>query len=445
MSDLYVVTQLRIDGRQALWRVRPTTATNPTSRVATRSFVLAARALAPMSPVDSASALDLDWVQKHVEEYVERATPLGDGRSADAWPESTDSWTDEASALREGYEPTRASEDFLCERLPWSLLSIVVGDQAFFDGLPQVFGTAAYDVWWDDPKREPPSNVDPTVLRNWGVLAYRPPIAQRELDARLRVVSAVDPFTAVGLEGGKTKGYTSIDADLVPTSQRVMKSASKVSGLAHVANGVYLASSKRVTRAADGESTPIDAKSGALFRGGVIGVQAVGDEVAIGTTGGVSIVRGTEVIAKIEAPSAIKEVRAFYARSQEDLVLAGPKGVARIRGSEHVCVSQQGWPTTILPLDEDRTLIVEDERTWILEDESLAPYDSSGFGRPVASVLVAGNRWLVSFEGAVARWDGRSLVDARTFTIAPTRVSSAVADGDTLIVSHARALSRIRF
>lgn len=393
--------------------------------------------------MDSSQALDEAWVREHVAEHVERVVYLGHGRSSATWPEATDAWNAEASALRDGDDSSRQSEDFLCARLPWFALRVVATDAAFFEGLPEVFGTTAYDVWWDDPAKERRVPIAPALLNAWTTFAYRPPLERRPVDERLRLFPAPEPTRAFGLPGAKSKGYVSVDEELTLTSHQVLKSASYHSGLATVPSGVYFASTKRVTRVSGEGTAALDAKSGVLFKGSVTGAQAIGDEVAIGTTGGVSVVRGDEVVARVETPKALKDARAFFARSRDDVVLAGPKGVARLRGEAVELATRKGGPTAVLPLDEERTLIVEDELTWLFEDGELTPFDTSAFGRPVASTKVGGARLLVSAEGVIARWDGDAVVDARTYTVAPTRVSSAVADGDALLVADDSSLSRV--
>ena len=58
-------------------------------------------------------------------------------------------------AERAGFPSSRAHEDHLAADHHYVILSVEVRDPALLEGVPEVFGTVAFDWWWHDPSREP--------------------------------------------------------------------------------------------------------------------------------------------------------------------------------------------------------------------------------------------------------------------------------------------------
>lgn len=175
-SDTSVVTVLAKNGSTIELRVRTTTAGGLDDWSCTRSFALVLLADArrraadwgfapPSSPTplelerDRWEVVDPDWyvsetfMREHVARYVASVDVLARANVRGAAPEApVHSAMTRVLMMR---LPPREEEDRLCEVMHHVVLRAEVTDPRWLEGLEPglVFGSTAFDVWWDDPTR----------------------------------------------------------------------------------------------------------------------------------------------------------------------------------------------------------------------------------------------------------------------------------------------------
>lgn len=153
-SDTFVITRLeQPTPNWQVWRVRNTGAGGVNDYVTTRSFVLSAlmdaarEAKLDVFPA-SAEPWEEAWHRSNVDKYIDIVWFWAEVNRQEEWPEDVE------MARRPG-ETRRQHEDRLCERLHYVILSIEAKDPKYLQAFPEVFGTVGWDVWWNDPTREP--------------------------------------------------------------------------------------------------------------------------------------------------------------------------------------------------------------------------------------------------------------------------------------------------
>ncbi|NJK32463.1 MAG: hypothetical protein HC927_08650 [Deltaproteobacteria bacterium] len=170
-SDTSIITVLAVDGPRIDFRVRTTTAGGINDYSLTRSFALLLvsdarrRArdfgfnVAPR-PIDAEEATwdprwygDRDWMAENVGRYVVSTELLA---RRNVLPEEEASYArltavmDETSGL-----PAAEAEARRCEVFHHVDLRVTMTESKWAEGIEPglVFGSTAYDVWWNDPTR----------------------------------------------------------------------------------------------------------------------------------------------------------------------------------------------------------------------------------------------------------------------------------------------------
>jgi hypothetical protein len=156
-SGTFVITVMdRPTEHWSIWRVRNTTAGGANDYVSTRSFALSAMA-EYISGLESEYLYD-DWFKNNVDKHIEYVTFLAEVniQPNGNWPQDTDQKMDVK------YKSDREREDELAKEFHHVYLAVFVKDASYLDQIPEVFGTTAFDWWWDDPTRNPTPEFGPS-------------------------------------------------------------------------------------------------------------------------------------------------------------------------------------------------------------------------------------------------------------------------------------------
>ena len=158
-SDTYAVTIQRIIGPTLELRVRTTGAAGPTDYACTRSFVLATLLETyrggplekAVEAIGSSWAFKEDQLPEHIDKFISDIT-FTDRHNDEVDEGSISEWAD---AVAEEGLSGKAREDRLSERHHTFVLTATFTDAAYLEGFGagDVISSAAYDIWWDDPKR----------------------------------------------------------------------------------------------------------------------------------------------------------------------------------------------------------------------------------------------------------------------------------------------------
>lgn len=187
-SDTSVVTVLRVEGSELDLRIRTETAGGLNDYSLTRSFALLlvhdawlrARDVygygfksGQSRPIDQEAKSwpsgwygSEDFFKENVGRYVEETEVLGRLNFLNESDPKIFEHLDQTRAAAKGLDPT-LQEDKLCEVFHVVFLRVRMTDPKWLEGLEPglVFGSTAYDVWWNDPKRPDAPDVERLVSR----------------------------------------------------------------------------------------------------------------------------------------------------------------------------------------------------------------------------------------------------------------------------------------